>query len=76
MIFGLPTGAVSFVDLRDGRTAQGAGKTGAAVEAVGFSPRGNLAISTDENGRVTVWNPRSGGCRQTPSPVTRTACSG
>ena len=58
MIFGLPTGAVSFVDLRDGRSKQGAGKTGAAVNDVGFSPRGNVAISTGENGGVTVWNPR------------------
>jgi WD40 repeat protein len=65
MIFGLPTGAVSFVDLRDEHTTQGAGKTGAAVQDVGFSPRGDVALSTDENGRVTDWNPRTAAATDT-----------
>jgi DNA-binding SARP family transcriptional activator/WD40 repeat protein len=65
MIFGLPTGAVSFVDLRNGETTQGAGKNGAAVQDVGFSPRGDLALSTDENGHVTVWSPGTGAVTDT-----------
>ncbi len=57
LILGLGTGAVSFVDLQSGQVTPGAGKTGAAVQAVGFSPADNhLALSTDENGHVTVWN--------------------
>lgn len=59
MIFGLPTGAVSFVNLSTGRTTVGAGETGAAVQEVGFSPTGKVAVSTDEDGHVTVWNPHS-----------------
>jgi WD40 repeat protein/class 3 adenylate cyclase len=57
---GLGTGAVSFVDVRGGRTTIATGKTGAGVQAVGFSPTGHIAVTTDENGHVTVWNPKTG----------------
>jgi WD40 repeat protein/class 3 adenylate cyclase len=60
IIFGSSaTGAVSFVDLSNGRVTTGTGKTGVGVQDVGFSPTGRVAVSTDENGHVTVWNPRT-----------------
>lgn len=57
-MFGLATGAVSFVDLAHGHVLPGTGNTGVAVQDVDFSPTGRVAISSDEAGHVTVWNPR------------------
>lgn len=51
------SGSVSFVDVRTGHMTIGAGKTGVGVQALAFSPTGNVVVTTDENGRVTVWNP-------------------
>jgi WD40 repeat protein/class 3 adenylate cyclase len=59
MMFGLGTGAISFVDLVNGHVEQATGKTGAAVQDVSFSPTGRVAISSDENGRITVWDPHN-----------------
>jgi WD40 repeat protein/class 3 adenylate cyclase len=56
---GLLTGAVSFVDVRTGETIAGAGKTGVAVQAMAFSPRGDVVVTTNEKGQVTVWNPNT-----------------
>jgi len=65
MVFGLPSGAVSFVDLVTGRVTQGAGKTGVAVVTAGFSPTGHEAITTNEDGQVTVWDPRTAQVEET-----------
>jgi WD40 repeat protein/class 3 adenylate cyclase len=51
------SGAVSFVDVRTGQTMVGAGKTGANVPTMAFSPKGDVLVSTSESGEVTVWNP-------------------
>jgi WD40 repeat protein len=56
--FGSIKGSVSFIDARSGQVTVGAGKTGSAVQAVDFSPNGNVAVTTDEDGHVTVWDPR------------------
>jgi class 3 adenylate cyclase/WD40 repeat protein len=65
IVVGLGTGSVSFVDVRTDRTTIGTGKTGAAVQAVGFSPTRHVAVTTDENGHVTVWNPQTGDVLET-----------
>ena len=59
VLFATRTGAVSFMDVPTGRIQVGAGKTGSAVQAADFSPRGDVAVTTDENGHVTIWNPRT-----------------
>jgi len=59
LAFGLPSGAVSFIDLQSGRVSVGSGETGAGVQGLGYSPTGHVMLSTDENGHVTVWNPRT-----------------
>ena len=53
------TGSVEFVDVQSGHTSVGAGKTGSAVQAIEFSPGGDLVVTTNENGQVTVWNPQT-----------------
>jgi WD40 repeat protein/class 3 adenylate cyclase len=58
-MFGRPTGAISFVNLATGHVEPGAGETGVAVQDVGFSPTGKVAVSTDEDGHVTIWNPQA-----------------
>ena len=52
-------GAVSFLDVRTGRTAVGAGKTGVANQAIAFSPTGDVAVTSDDDGNVVVWNPKN-----------------
>ena len=60
IMIGQPSGAVSFVDVRTGLPTVATGKTSAAVQSVAFSPGGRVAVSTDENGHVTIWNPKTG----------------
>src|SRR5581483_534331 len=55
---GLVSGAVDFVDLGTGRAQQGTGPTGSRVQGIAFAPTGRVALTTDENGHVTIWNPR------------------
>ena len=59
------SGAVSFIDLASGRVTGAAGKTGAAVQAIAYSPTGRVALTTDENGHVTVWDSRTAEVRET-----------
>jgi WD40 repeat protein len=59
LALGAATGAVSFLDLGTGRMHQGSGKNGVPVQAVGYSPSGSVVLTTDEAGRVTVWDPRT-----------------
>jgi WD40 repeat protein/class 3 adenylate cyclase len=54
-----PTGSVTFVDVASGHATVGAGKTGSPVQAIEFSPAGNVVVTTNENGQVTVWNPKT-----------------
>jgi WD40 repeat protein len=56
-----PTGTVSFVDVRSGRTTKGIGSTGVGIQRVGFSPAGDVVVTTYENGQVAVWNPKTAG---------------
>ncbi len=58
-IFGLPTGSVSFVDLTTGRTRQGTGGHGGAVDQAVYSPDGRFAVTTGEDQKVIVWDPAS-----------------
>jgi WD40 repeat protein/class 3 adenylate cyclase len=53
------TGAVSFVDVRSGHTTVGAGKGGSPLQAVEFPPSGDVAVTTNESGQVTLWDPKS-----------------
>ena len=55
------TGTVSFIDVRSGRTTQGIGSTGVAIQRVAFSPGGDVVVTTYENGQVAVWNPKTAG---------------
>jgi DNA-binding SARP family transcriptional activator/WD40 repeat protein len=56
---GVPSGAVWFVDLERDHTTQGTGSTGVGGQAVAYSPAGPVAVSTYEDGQVTVWNTRT-----------------
>jgi WD40 repeat protein/class 3 adenylate cyclase len=53
------SGSVVFVDVQSGHSTAGAGKTGSAVQAIEFSPAGDVVVTTNEDGEVTVWNPQT-----------------
>ena len=54
-----PTGSVTFVDVPSGHKTVGTGKTGSAVQAIQFSPSGDVVVTTNEDGEVTLWDPRT-----------------
>src|SRR6476469_7931040 len=58
---GSQDGSVSFVDADTGglRRARG-GQHSAAVAAAVYSPRGRTVMTVGDDGRVIVWDPRSG----------------
>jgi WD40 repeat protein len=56
-MIGAPTGFVSFVDLRTGRSRPGVGgHTGFIAQDV-YSPNGRVAVTTGQDAKVIVWDP-------------------
>jgi WD40 repeat protein/class 3 adenylate cyclase len=53
-------GSVLFVDAKTGRTTTGAGRSGVAVQRVAFSPTSDVVMTSNENGQVSIWNPKTG----------------
>jgi WD40 repeat protein len=58
---GSQDGSVSFVDADTGRLLRGQGaQHSAAVASVVYSPSGRTVMTVGDDGRVIVWDPRSG----------------
>ena len=78
---GSQTGQVSFVDASTGDARPGTGAHSSPVTSVAYSPDGRAVVSTGNNSKVIVWNPRPqvrrgldrpGGASARPSRSART----
>jgi WD40 repeat protein len=59
-VIGTPTGSVSFVNLRTGRSRRGVGGHSGPVTQAVYSPDGRVAVTTGQDQKVIVWDPATG----------------